>query len=89
MDAKSRERFAKWLSKEMPPATVIADPKWWAARILIFFDNRDVNGEAAIERVQGHLSSAFKQITADEVEIAALTRKVNALETMLRIYLKV
>lgn len=28
------EKFADWLAREMPAGTVIADPAWWAPRIL-------------------------------------------------------
>lgn len=26
--------FAEWLAREMPPGTVINDPRWWAPRIV-------------------------------------------------------
>ncbi len=32
-DAEAVEQFAVWLEREMPPGTVISDPRWWAPRI--------------------------------------------------------
>lgn len=34
IDKEREKNFEEWLIREMPPGTVIGDPKWWAPRIL-------------------------------------------------------
>lgn len=38
-----REQFTEWLAREMPPGTVISNPRWWAPKIIrAFHDYRTV-----------------------------------------------
>ena len=33
-NAINEEKFAEWFCREIPPGTVIANPKWWVPKIL-------------------------------------------------------
>ena len=42
-DGDARTNFTEWLAREMPPGTVIGDPRWWAPKIIrAFHDYRTV-----------------------------------------------
>ena len=34
LSEKAAQEFAEWLCREMPPGTIISNPRWWAPRIV-------------------------------------------------------
>lgn len=37
-DPRGTDAFADWLAREMPPGTVISNPRWWAPRIAAAYE---------------------------------------------------
>jgi len=71
------ESFTEWLCREMPPDTVIGDPKWWAPRIARALRRSDGARIAELER-EREIARGVEQTAVDRLN--ALTARAEAAE---------
>lgn len=81
--------FTEWLAREMPPGTVISDPRWWAPRIAARFAEHHIaagqqgaRDEMSPERVLVEYERIRNNELEDEVPREML---VEAMRTALRL----
>ena len=64
--AEARHNFTEWLAREMPPGTVISDPRWWAPKIIRAFTDYRTLAEAANPPAQSAQQPSPARGGADE-----------------------
>jgi len=74
----SMTEFTEWLAREMPPGTVISDPRWWAPRIAArFAAGQQSTINPAADAIQYHnavgpidaMAAAFSAMDNNDTEL--------------------